>query len=150
MPFLIVGVFLFAAVAGGDPLPSGETRAGLIAGYRLVLSANDRDGDHRLSREEWTQMVSVGFPEQPRETPPPGNYAQARNSILAFYADQDRNQDGYLDLAELLRVPLAHFACADTNRDGRMSRREQGRAMLRCPALGVAVNSEQVSAPSAH
>src|SRR6476660_9581784 len=113
MSLLLVGSLLFAASAGGNRLPTADTRAGIIAGYRLVLTANDHDGDHRLSRAEWTAMVSVVLPERPRETPPPDNYARVRDSMLAFYAEQDRNHDGYLDLQELVRGPLAYLACAD-------------------------------------
>jgi hypothetical protein len=84
MSLLLVGSLLFAVLAGGDRLPTADTRAGIVAGYRLVLTANDHDGDRRLSRAEWTAMVSIAFPEQPRETPPPENHAQVRESMLAF------------------------------------------------------------------
>jgi hypothetical protein len=142
MSLTLAGWLLAAALVGPDRLPPTESRAGILAGYRLVLATNDLDGDGRLSRAEWSAMVSIAFPEQPLESPPPDNYAQVRDSVLAFYADQDRNHDGYLDLGELVRAPLAQFACADRNRDGRVSEREQWRAMSDCPAIRIGLVSE--------
>jgi len=144
---ILAGWLLLASI-GPERMPTADTRAGIIAGYRLVLTANDHDGDGRLSRAEWTAMVSVAFPERPRETPAPENYAQLRASMLAFYAGQDRNGDGYLDLRELVREPLAHFACADRNRDGRATRREQWRAMSHSPAIIFDFASEAPARPT--
>jgi hypothetical protein len=151
MSLLLVGSLLLAALTGGDRLPTADTRAGIVAGYRLVLAANDHDGDGRLNRPEWTAMVSTTFPEQPRETPPPDKHPQVRDSVLAFYAEQDRNHDGYLDLRELIREPLAQFACADSNRDGRISERERWRAMIHCASHAVRFGfiSEPTAGPPA-
>ena len=129
---LVLAGSLLAAAAGADRLPTADTRAGIVAGYRLVLSTNDLDGDGRLSRSEWEAMVSRTWPASPREVPPPDNYDQARSAVLAMYADYDRDHDDYLTLSELVREPLAQFACMDRNRDGRISRREVWRAMSRC------------------
>jgi len=151
MPSLIAALLL-VGLAGAVRLPTTETRAGIIAGYRMVLSANDRDGDGRVSRAEWTAMVSGVLPEQPLPDPHLADYTETRASLLAQFDEQDLNHDGYLTLRELVREPLAFFACADRNRDGRLSEREIWRAMSRCPSheTRIDLGSPPPSGATAH
>jgi hypothetical protein len=109
------------------------------------MSANDLDGDGRLSRFEWAAMISHTWPEQPPE-PNLSNYRQTRQAVLAMFDEQDGDRDGYLSLGELVREPLAQFACMDRNRDGRISHREIWRAMSRCPSHVTRIGF--ISAPS--
>ena len=111
--------------AGGEQ----ATRSALTSGYASVLAAHDSDADERLGRAEVEAMIEVTFPKNILDV---SNLAEIRDRLLADYAAQDTDKDGYLTLSELLESPLAAFDCTDVNRDDRLTRREMEGGMSRC------------------
>ena len=143
----ILTAWLLLALAGPHRLPTADTRAGIVAVYRLVLSTNDLDGDGRLSRAEVAAMVTREFSAV--ESGSAADMEQARRGMLSIYEDLDRDHDGYLTYAELMREPLAFFACADRNRDGRLTNSEIARAMSVCPSHEIRMDFDSPSASAA-
>jgi len=116
-----------------DPVP----RSWIRDGYQAVLAAHDRDGDGTLSRAEWTAMVGVSFPAQPRPGEEVSNYGEVRTDLIALYDQFDTDRDGKLTLDELIRLPLATFDCMDSDRDLLLSQAEVQSGMDRCPSLSM-------------
>jgi hypothetical protein len=94
-----------------------------------VLSAHDLDEDGRLGRPEVEAMIEQVFPKNILNV---SNFAEIRDLLVADYAAQDSDKDGYLTLSELLEGPLAVFLCMDVNRDSRLTRLEMEGGMSRC------------------
>ena len=118
-----------------------NTRDHLVSGYTNVLKSWDEDGDGKLSRSEVQTMVDASFRMMAQsarggQAPHPQLETQLQE-ILAFYARQDTNHDGYLTLDELLKGPLANFDCMDENHDGKLSEEEVRSGFDRCPHINL-------------
>jgi EF hand len=135
-----------AAGLGGapDPVP----RSWIRDGYQAVLAAYDRDGDRALSRAEWTAMVGVSFPAQPRPGEEASNYGEVRADLIGLLDQMDTDRDGKVTLDELIREPLATFDCMDSDRDLRLSQAEIQSGMERCPSMSMN-STGSISAPPA-
>jgi Ca2+-binding EF-hand superfamily protein len=119
-----LGAILLVGGCGSSNLPDGSTRAGLVSGFKLVIEGQDRNGDEKLSLEEIQAMVDSSFKS--------GVEPELRNRLLQDYARQDLDKDGYLDIAELTKEPLATFDCIDANRDGYIGQPEIEASAGRC------------------
>ncbi|MBY4636630.1 hypothetical protein K5P26_05695 [Sphingopyxis sp. XHP0097] len=119
-----LGAFLLVGGCSSSDLPDGSTRAGLVSEFKLVIKGHDRNGDGKLSLEEIQTMVDSAFKS--------GLEPELRNRLLEDYARQDLDKDGYLDIAELTKEPLATFACIDANRDGYIGQPEIEASAGRC------------------
>jgi Ca2+-binding EF-hand superfamily protein len=113
----------------------------LISNARLLLKSWDKDGDGKLNQSEVQTMVNEAF-RRMRENVRGGptdhpELESQRRGMLAFYASQDTNHDGYLTLDELLKGPLANFDCMDSNHDGKLSNDEIFDGMDRCPSVNL-------------
>ncbi|MGY0505736.1 hypothetical protein [Luteimonas sp. e5] len=108
-------VLLAAASAGTASARQAAATPGSIDGY---LARIDRDGDGRVSLEEYLAWMSHGFERmdrnrdgvlQPHEQP--GGRGRAlsrvehRAALEATFRRQDVNRDGYLDARELAAPP---------------------------------------------
>ena len=124
----LIGLPLLACCASKEP-PRGNTRAGLIAGFQLVLETNDTDADGRLSTSELQTMIALALPDDQQST---RERLNIRQLLLDDYAIQDTDRDGYLTLAELLKEPLETFTCMDTDNDDFLSQDEFETEMAHC------------------
>jgi len=120
--------------------PNDNSRDHMVAGMHEVLKSRDLDGDGQLSRVEVRGMIdefSRRVAKDSARAETTANLEKQRQALLAFYASQDTNHDGYLNIDELLRAPLANFDCTDANHDGKVSREEIVSGMQRCPSVNV-------------
>jgi hypothetical protein len=104
-----IGACLLLGGCGSSDLPSGDTRAGVVSQFELVIESHDRDADGKLSSSEIQSMIDLSFKS--------GLEPELREQLLQDYARQDLDKDGYLNIAELTKEPLATFDCIDANRD---------------------------------
>ena len=125
---LLLTCALLASCSAAEP-PNGKTRAGLTAMYGLVLAGHDTDGDGKLSQREVEAMLDASLADDPQQAP---GRREMRDWLIEDFAAQDLDRDGYLDLAELLKQPLATFTCLDANSDDTISEPEIQRGMGRC------------------
>jgi hypothetical protein len=117
-----------------------NTRERLVSNMRLVLKSWDKDGDGKLSRSEVKTMVDASFRRMAQSIPAGQAHPELeiqRQEMLGFYASQDTNRDGYLTLDELLKGPLAIFACADVNHDDKVTKEEALGGFDRCPSINL-------------
>ena len=97
--------------------------------YQLVLTGHDTDGDGKWSRSEVEAMMDLSLSADPQQAP---NRREMRDRLIEDFAAQDLDRDGYLDLAELLKQPLATFTCMDADSDGSLSELEIQGGIGRC------------------
>ena len=116
------------AAASAQPAPNSGSRDSLAAGYQLVLSTWDKNGDARLSQAEWMRMIEATLEHSK------GEHDEMIAEGALFFSNADTDHDGQLILAELLAPSLGTFDCMDTNRDGIISADERSSGMARCPA----------------
>lgn len=109
---------------------NADGRAALQIGVAAVAAAHDRNGDGAIDREEVTAMVEGAFPPEVRSGP---GWTALRAWLVAGYMAQDRDGDGRLTLAELLRGPSEAGACGDGDGDGVTSASEAVASLGRCP-----------------
>lgn len=120
----LLACLLLAGCSAAEP-PNGKTRAGLTTMYQLVLAGHDTDSDGKWSRSEVEAMMDLSLSADPQQAP---NRREMRDRLMEDFTAQDLDRDGYLDLAELLKEPLATFTCIDADGDGSLSQPEiQGR-----------------------
>ena len=134
---LLLACVLLASCGIAEP-PNGKTRDGLTTTYALMLAGEDKDGDGKLSPREVEAMLDASLADNPQQAADRGDM---RRQLIEDFAAQDLDRDGFLDLAELLKEPLANFTCMDANRDEQISDSEIQRGMARCGTGGVSVAS---------
>jgi hypothetical protein len=124
-------IAIFAAMADVSAASSFEqSKRGLELQYRAVMKAWDKDRDQRLSHAEIDRMIgsSLISPE-PLDAEA---YATFEAQVRKFYADQDANADGFIDLDEIRAGPLRTFTCFDANGDDRVTRKEVDDGVIKC------------------
>ena len=115
-----------------------NTRERMISNFGLILKSWDKDRDGKLRRTEVQTMVDASFREiapQPQDWQEHAELGPQRQQILDHYASEDTNRDGYLNLDELLKAPLATFDCMDANHDAALSKDEIFGSPSRCRSL---------------
>lgn len=111
---LIWSALLQAGLASGS---AGYSRDDVTLNISAWIARADRNGDAKLSRDEWQAISAVTFPEMTDDY-----LMRMAERDLAYY---DRNGDGLVDLDELAGPSLEGFACLDTDHNGRVSAAEQ-------------------------
>ena len=99
-------------------LALASAAAAQVADSRTYLARMDRDGDGRVSPDEYQDWLSYAFDamdrdgdgvlspaEQPGGRGAPLTRAEHRARLARTFARQDRNRDGYLDARELAAPP---------------------------------------------
>ena len=93
------------------------TRDDVARNLSAWIARADDNGDAKLNRDEWQAASALMFPEMP-----PLDLRRMAERDLDHY---DRNNDGFVDLAELSAPSLVGFACLDTDHNGRVSAAER-------------------------
>ncbi|MBD3733298.1 MAG: hypothetical protein IE934_11345 [Sphingopyxis sp.] len=116
-----IGACLLLGGCGSSDLSNEGTRARVVSEFQLVIKSHDRDADGKLNSSEIQSMIDQS-----------GLQPDLRERALQEYLRQDLDKDGYLDIAELIKEPLATFDCIDANRDDHIGRPEIEASALRC------------------
>jgi hypothetical protein len=128
---LLTALLLLASPAEA----SVQTRDGIIQAYRQMVAEQDRDHDGRVSRAEWQAVVDRMFPPTPRPGEEASNYSEVRASSAGLLDYWDANGDSFFTFDEIVRPALESFACADRDRDGRVTEAEGWYSMENCPSI---------------
>ena len=101
---------------GCAPRPLESNRDELVHNLSAQIARADRDGDGRLSRDEWQAVLKHDLPTM--------SDADLRRIAERDFGYYDRNRDGYIDAPELAGPSLAGFDCLDTDHNHRLSTAE--------------------------
>lgn len=99
--------------------------------YERLLRNADKDGDKKLSKEEFQSGLRPDdAPRQPLVggQPPPGRRGEGPFDPREFFSRLDANKDGKLSKEEMPERMRENFARLDANSDGSVSQEEFGQA----------------------
>jgi hypothetical protein len=105
--------------------------------FEVMLAADDRDHDHRISRAEGDRLFGVAYsPTHVALTA--ANRAAFKRDFAEEFTREDENHDGFLTVDEMVQSRVPDFRCMDANHDGSVTKTEVGAAMARCAESGDA------------
>lgn len=113
---------------GGDGLiraldtdRNGELSADEIAAASDVLKKLDKNGDGKVTREEFGPPMMAGGPGQPgRPGGAPGGFQPDPERMLAYFKQMDKDGDGKLSKDEAPERMRENFDRIDANGDGKL------------------------------
>jgi hypothetical protein len=133
-PLVLAGLFVAAGCAGHPPTTPGPGNAGAGAagapgpaparadsasGFSYTLEGLDRNGDRKVSKEEFRVALERKFKELDKDGSGKIDVKLECLERASHHCQHaDKSGDGQVDLAEFIAHGQAEFDRADTNKDG--------------------------------